>query len=91
MTRQAIQTIGWRLGLPPKQIQIFVEYTGDAADTEILALTRRPDFVADSRWIARELHTTVDRANMALHRLLRFNLLRMAAPKQWIDLSEVQR
>jgi transcriptional regulator with XRE-family HTH domain len=86
----AIEALGRRLQLTPKAVRVFAEHrTPRGPDLHILQLTRREDFRADSRWIARELRISVDEANMALHRLLRFDLLQMKDANRWIDLSEV--
>lgn len=51
----------------------------------ILELTRLPEFRPDSRWIARVLDVSVDEVNVALQRLIRLDLLDMAAPDRWVD------
>jgi transcriptional regulator with XRE-family HTH domain len=53
----------------------------------MLELTRLSEFRADSRWIARVLDISVDEVNVALQRLIRLDLLDMAAVDQWIDRS----
>lgn len=87
LTARTIETLGRRLGLTAKQVRVFVEHrVSTGPDLAILELTRRPEFRPDSRWIARELHVNVDEANIALQRLLRLDLLQMAADR-WIDKS----
>lgn len=51
----------------------------------ILELVRLSDFRADSRWIARVLGLSVDEVNIALTRLIRLGLLKMAKRDQWTD------
>ena len=51
----------------------------------ILELTRLAEFRPDSRWIARVLDISVDEVNVALQRLIRLDLLDMAAPDRWVD------
>jgi transcriptional regulator with XRE-family HTH domain len=93
----AIETLGRRLQLTPKAVRVFVGHNArgpalsevEGPDLHILQLTRREGFRADSRWIARELRVSVDEANIALHRLLRFDLLQMKDANRWIDMSEV--
>jgi uncharacterized protein (TIGR02147 family) len=53
----------------------------------ILELTRLQDFKPDSRWVARVLGITTDQVNLALTRLLRLGLLKMAGRDRWIDKS----
>ena len=53
----------------------------------ILELTRLSEFRADSRWIARVLDISVDEVNVALQRLIRLDLLDMAATDRWVDTS----
>jgi uncharacterized protein (TIGR02147 family) len=53
----------------------------------ILELVRLQDFKPDSRWIARVLGISLDEVNVALTRLVRFELLVMAEPGRWIDQS----
>ena len=51
----------------------------------ILELTRLTEFRPDSRWIARVLDISVDEVNVALQRLIRLDLLDMAAHDRWVD------
>ena len=53
----------------------------------ILELVRLRTFRPDTRWIARVLGISEDEVNVALQRLLRLQLLEMAAPDRWIDRS----
>lgn len=93
VTPRAIEKLGPTLGLTKKQVRMFIEHRAAPADhhtdLDLLALTRRDGFRADSRWIAGELRVSVDEANIALQRLLRLDLLEMVAVNQWIDTSEV--
>jgi transcriptional regulator with XRE-family HTH domain len=50
----------------------------------LLDLTRRPDFVGDSRWIAGALGWPIDEVNCALQTLIRTNRLEMSARAGWI-------
>jgi hypothetical protein len=70
---------------------VFVEHRApEGPDLAILELTRRAEFRADSRWIAAQLHISVDEANIALHRLLHLDLLRMTTADRWVDTSEAR-
>jgi uncharacterized protein (TIGR02147 family) len=51
----------------------------------ILELTHLAEFQPDSRWIARVLDISVDEVNVALQRLIRLDLLDMAARDRWVD------
>lgn len=53
----------------------------------ILELTQLESFKADSRWIAKALEIDVKDVNIALQRLLRLKLLKMAAVDRWLDIS----
>jgi uncharacterized protein (TIGR02147 family) len=53
----------------------------------ILELIHLRDFKTDSRWIASTLGIAVEDVNIALQRLLRLELLEMAARDRWIDKS----
>jgi transcriptional regulator with XRE-family HTH domain len=91
MTRRTIETLARRLRLPAKQVRVFVEHRApEGPDLAILELTRRRGFRADTRWIAAQLDVSVDEANIALHRLLHLDLLRMDAADRWIDTSEAR-
>lgn len=52
---------------------------------EILRLSRRGDFRADSRWIAAEAGVGIDEVNLALSRLVGLGLLEMEASGKWTD------
>jgi transcriptional regulator with XRE-family HTH domain len=53
----------------------------------ILELTSLGGFQADSRWISRVLDISVDEVDVALQRLIRLDLLDMAAADRWVDRS----
>ena len=58
---------------------------GDWHHLAILELTRLDSFQADSRWIARMLDLSTDAVNIALHNLIRLDLLDMRSPTEWVD------
>jgi uncharacterized protein (TIGR02147 family) len=58
---------------------------GDWHLLAILELVRLDSFQADSRWIARMLDLTTDEVNLALHVLIRLDLLDMRSPGEWVD------
>ncbi len=49
----------------------------------ILELTTLAEFRPDTRWIARVLDTPADKVNVALQRLTRLGLLKMASSSRW--------
>jgi hypothetical protein len=53
----------------------------------ILELIHLEEFKPDTRWIARVLGLTPDEVNVAVTRLVRLGLLKMAARDRWIDKS----
>ena len=53
----------------------------------ILELIHLEEFNPDTRWIARVLGLTPDEVNVAVTRLVRLGLLKMAARDRWIDKS----
>jgi hypothetical protein len=53
----------------------------------ILKLCRKPEFKADSPWIAQRIGANIDEVNLALTRLLRLRLLQSTAPNEWKDVS----
>jgi transcriptional regulator with XRE-family HTH domain len=89
MSAASIQRLAARLRVPARHVGVFVEHRGsEGADFAVLALVRSGAFRPDARWIARELGITVDATNVALHRLLRLELLRMTAPDCWTATEE---
>jgi transcriptional regulator with XRE-family HTH domain len=91
LSKDAIKTLGAKLGLPPAQVLVYAEYAGiDGPDAAILALAAAPDFRPDSRWIAATLAVGVDEANIALQRLLRLGLLQMEDRNRWVTRWDVR-
>jgi uncharacterized protein (TIGR02147 family) len=75
-----------------REIRVLTQDTlallADGSHRAILELTVLPEFVPDSRWIARTLDLTVDEVNTALSRLTRLGLLEMREPNCWVDCSD---
>jgi transcriptional regulator with XRE-family HTH domain len=69
--------------LSPETVALIADWHHFA----ILELTRLADFQPDSRWIARVLDIAVDEVNVALQRLIRLDLLDLAAADRWVDRS----
>ena len=57
---------------------------GDWHALAVLELSHLEQFRADSRWIASMLDISIDEVNLALHRLVSLDLLRMEQT-QWVD------
>lgn len=77
---QTIRTIGPRLGLPARQIESLVTIE-DAAF--VIDAISRPSFRPDSRWLATCAGISIDRVNVALHRLIYQRQLRMESAERW--------
>ena len=61
----------------------------DPTHRAILELTHLPEFVADSRWVARMLNVSVDAVNRAITRLTHLGLLEMVDHERWLDRSGI--
>jgi transcriptional regulator with XRE-family HTH domain len=61
----------------------------DPLHFELIQLSRSADFQADNKGIAERLGCSPDAVNIAVTRLLRLGLLRMAAPSRWQAAPEV--
>ena len=80
VSAQTIRAIGPRLGLPAGDIESLVALE----DTEFVIHTiKQPDFRPDSRWLATRAGISIDRINIALHRLIYQRQLRMESPDRW--------
>jgi transcriptional regulator with XRE-family HTH domain len=72
-------------GLSPSQLTAeTIAAIEDWRSLAVLELSHLEHFRADSRWIAAMLDTSVDAVNLALHRLVSLDLLRMEQT-QWVD------
>ena len=59
----------------------------DRSHWQMLNLLASSQFEPNSRWIAKQIGTSVDRVNVALVRLLRLRLLKLEASGKWKDLA----
>lgn len=75
-----IRSLGLRLGLAATDIERLI---GDEDAAFVIALIRRPGFRPDSRWLATRSGMSIDRVNIALHRLIHQRVLRMATHDHW--------
>lgn len=75
-----IRALGPRLQLAPATIASLI--AEEDAQLVIRAIGR-PAFRADSRWLAAQSGISVDRINIALHRLIHQRQLRMESPDRW--------
>ncbi len=77
---QTIRAIGPRLGLTAAQIESLIAIE----DAEfVIEAIGRPSFRPDSRWLATRAGISIDRVNVALHRLIYQRKLRMELPHRW--------
>ncbi len=85
-----------QLRQPPEQtrgtVRVLRELTEDTLAVisgfehyAILELTHVDDFRPDVSWISRVLGLSPDAVNVAIARLLRLGLLKMASPEEWVD------
>ena len=58
---------------------------------QIVELSRRPNFRADSRWLAGQLGVSVDEVNIAFSRLLRLRLIAANNREKWTDLTGIRQ
>jgi transcriptional regulator with XRE-family HTH domain len=80
VSSQTIRAIGPRLGMTAQQIESLVEIE----DAEfVIEAVSRPSFRPDSRWLATRSGISIDRVNIALHRLIHQRQLRMESPDRW--------
>ncbi|MEO8028181.1 MAG: DUF4423 domain-containing protein [Bryobacteraceae bacterium] len=52
---------------------------------QIVDLSRRHDFVAETRWVAMQAGVSIDSANIAFSRLLRLGLIQSGASGKWTE------
>jgi transcriptional regulator with XRE-family HTH domain len=89
--RRAIEQVGARLRLSPRQVRVFAAAgPSEGPDARILELARSGGLRPDSRWISERLDIGVDETNVALQRLLRLGMLAMPSPDRWIVIEEVE-
>ena len=75
-----IRAIAPRLGLRAGDIESLVAFE----DTEFVIHTiKQPGFRPDSRWLATRAGISIDRVNIALHRLIHQRQLRMESADRW--------
>ena len=77
---QTIRAIAPRLGLGPGDIESLVAFEDTAF---VIHSIKQPGFRPDSRWLATRAGISIDRINIALHRLIHQRQLRMESPDRW--------
>jgi hypothetical protein len=80
ITGRNVRAIGRRLRLAAPQIAELCALENEAA---VLATLDRPNFKADSRWVATMAGIPIDEVNVTLQRLLRKRIVKMAERARW--------
>jgi hypothetical protein len=74
LTRRTVRAFGRRLRLAVPQIAELCALENEAA---VLTVVDRPNFKADSRWVASMVGIPLDEVNVALQRLIRKRMMSM--------------
>ncbi len=80
LTGRNVRAFGRRLRLPAPDIAELCALENEAA---VLAALDRPNFQADSRWVASMVGIPIDEVNVTLQRLLRKRIVTMTARARW--------
>ena len=80
LTGRNVRAFGRRLRLDAARIAELCALENESA---ILAAFERPNFRADSRWVATMVGIPLDEVNVTLQRLLRKRIMTMTAPARW--------
>ena len=80
MTGRKVRAFGRRLRLPAQEIAELCALENESA---VLAALDRPNFQADSRWVASMAGIPIDEVNVTLQRLLRKRIVTMTARGRW--------
>ena len=80
LTGRSVRAFGCRLRLPASDIAELCALENESA---VLSALARPNFQADSRWVASMVGITLDEVNVALQRLLRKRIVTMTARARW--------
>jgi hypothetical protein len=80
LTGRSVRVFGRRLRLPPLAIEELCALENESA---VLSTLDRPNFKADSRWVASMVGLPLDEVNVTLQRLLRKRIVTMTAPARW--------
>jgi transcriptional regulator with XRE-family HTH domain len=85
LTGRNVRAFGRRLRLAAPAIAELCALENESA---VLTALDRPNFEADSRWIATVVGIPLDEVNVAIQRLLRKRIVTMAASTRWVRVEE---
>ena len=85
LTRRNVRAFGRRLRLAAPTIAELCALENEAA---VLSALDRPNFQADSRWVASMVGIPLDEVNVTLQRLLRKRIVTMTARARWERVQE---
>jgi hypothetical protein len=88
ITARSVRALGPKLALDEPAV---AEHCAAEDESAILDAIRRPNFRADSRWLATMSGVPLDQVNIALQRLLRKGRVVMQSREKWIRLKETSR
>ena len=84
LTGRNVRAFGRRLRLPAPEIAELCALENESA---VLSALDRPNFQADSRWVASMVGIPLDEVNITLQRLLRKRIVTMNTRSRWERLS----
>jgi hypothetical protein len=85
LTGRNVRALGQRLRLCATDIAELCALENESA---MLTAIDRPNFQADSRWVASMVGIPLDDVNITLQRLLRKRIVTMAAHARWVRTQE---
>jgi transcriptional regulator with XRE-family HTH domain len=85
LTGRNVRALGRRLRLEAPAIAELCALENESA---VLSPLDRPNFQADSRWVASMVGIPLDEVNVTLQRLLRKRIVTMAARARWVRVQE---
>jgi hypothetical protein len=88
LTGRTVRAFGRRLRLDGPAIAELGALENESA---VLDALERPNFQADSRWVATVVGIPLDEVNVTLQRLLRKRIVTMTARARWLRAEEIPR
>ena len=85
LTGRNVRAFGRRLRLAAPEIAELCALENESA---VLSALDRPNFQADSRWVASMIGIPLDEVNVTLQRLLRKRIVTMATRARWVRVQE---
>jgi len=85
LTGRNVRAFGRRLRLPAPEIAELCAVENECA---VLSALDRPNFQADSRWVASMIGIPLDDVNVTLQRLLRKRIVTMTTRARWQRVQE---